>query len=251
LCALPLTRAVPRHNHERMLLNVRTWGTGPRIALLVHGYSDDSGTWWQVAPALADRGFTVIAPDLRGHGTSPRADQYALEDFAADLVETLPTGADLALGHSLGALVLALAAPALAARRTVLVDPPWLRRIEEVALDRQLPRTPEQLPSETAQWSAEDVAADLSSNALLDPRVGAQLMAVLAGAQPVAPTAPPAPGSLVVVPELAPSLPLEAHDLVIALGYAIRTVPGVRHVIHRDDLDGFLDALPLDDEVPA
>ncbi|MGZ6827500.1 MAG: alpha/beta fold hydrolase, partial [Mycobacteriales bacterium] len=97
-----------------MRLHLRTWGTGPRSALLVHGFSDDATTWWQVGPALADRGFTVLAPDLRGHGLSPRGGGYALADLAADLVDTLPTGVELAVGHSLGAAVLALAVPALA-----------------------------------------------------------------------------------------------------------------------------------------
>ncbi len=54
-------------------LSVRVWGSGPRTALLVHGFSDDAQTWWRVGPALADLGHTVLAPDLRGHGCSPRA----------------------------------------------------------------------------------------------------------------------------------------------------------------------------------
>ncbi len=44
------------------------------LALLVHGVTSSSRTWWRVAPALAGRGFRVLAVDLRGHGASARAE---------------------------------------------------------------------------------------------------------------------------------------------------------------------------------
>jgi pimeloyl-ACP methyl ester carboxylesterase len=221
-------------------LNVRTWGSGPRTALLVHGFSDDAATWWRVAPAVAELGFTVLAPDLRGHGSSPRASSYALADFADDLVACLPAGADVAVGHSLGALVLGLAAARLQPRRVVYVDPSWLRAFDEVDLDRELPTLPEQLPP---GWSAEDSAADLASNALLHDAVAPDLLAELVQGGGIAP--PPAlhEGAVVLVPELEPALPLAARDAVRAAGYEIVTQPGVGHVMHRDDLDGFLELL--------
>jgi pimeloyl-ACP methyl ester carboxylesterase len=229
-------------------LTLRSWGSGPATALLVHGFSDDSSTWWRVGPALAERGFTVIAPDLRGHGLSPRAEQYALDGFAQDLVESLPADADLAVGHSLGALVLALAAPALRPRRTVLVDPSWLRPRRDIDLTRALPTAKEQLPAETAAWDEADVRVDLASNALLDPRVGPQLLAALGPDDHLPATPPAGPDALVVVPEHMPLLPVERQDEVAALGYSIRTVPAAHHVIHRDNHAGFLDAVLLVDE---
>src|SRR5262249_28955082 len=39
---------------------------------LLHGYMDAAGTWDRVAPALADDGFRVLAPDLRGFGSGNR-----------------------------------------------------------------------------------------------------------------------------------------------------------------------------------
>jgi pimeloyl-ACP methyl ester carboxylesterase len=221
-------------------LHLRTWGTGPRSALLVHGFSDDATTWWRVAPALAEQGFTVVAPDLRGHGRSPRADGYALTDLAADLVDSLPEGADLAVGHSLGALVLALAAPRIRPRRTVLVDPCWSRPLGEVDLTAPLASERGQLAAETAGWSDEDVRVELASNALLDPRVAAALLTGL-DVLPVTPAW--SADAVVVVPEWEPLLPVGAHGEVTEAGYAIRTVPGTRHVIHRDDLEGFLGAV--------
>jgi pimeloyl-ACP methyl ester carboxylesterase len=230
-------------------LSVRTWGSGPRTAVLVHGFSDDAETWWRVGPAIADLGFTVLAPDLRGHGRSPRASRYAFADFAADLVDAVPAEADLVLGHSLGALVLGVAAPRLRPRQAVFVDPSWLRRRGEVLLDRPLATHPEQLPS---WWSPEDVAVDLASNARTDPAVAPALAAELAEDDwvPVPPSVHP--GAVVLVPELEPVLPLAAHDAVRAAGYRVATQPGVGHVMHRDDLDGFLRLLAGEvlDEVP-
>jgi len=221
-------------------LKVRTWGSGPRTALLVHGFSDDAETWWRVGPLVAELGFTVLAPDLRGHGLSPRAESYALADFANDLVATLPADADLALGHSLGAIALGLAAPRLRPRRAVFVDPAWLRPRGDVPLDGALPRSPEQLP---AGWSAQDVAVDLDSNARTDAAVGPALMANLGPGDSIPVPLAVHPGAVVLVPELDPLLPVEAHAEVRAAGYEIETQPGVGHVMHRDDLAGFMDLL--------
>ncbi len=62
------------HGHRRAF---RRAGAGPAL-LLLHGLGCDSSTWLPVLPALAEH-FTVIAPDLLGHGASdkPRAD-YSL-----------------------------------------------------------------------------------------------------------------------------------------------------------------------------
>ena len=59
------------HGYRRAF---RVAGSGPAI-LLIHGIGDNSTTWSTVQPKLAQR-FTVIAPDLLGHGKSdkPRAD---------------------------------------------------------------------------------------------------------------------------------------------------------------------------------
>ncbi|MFI9583782.1 alpha/beta fold hydrolase [Streptomyces sp. NPDC052236] len=59
----------------------------------------DHRTRRRVGPALAGKGYRVIAVDLRGHGASAH-DSYSRSLFADDLVETLPAGADLAIGHS-------------------------------------------------------------------------------------------------------------------------------------------------------
>jgi pimeloyl-ACP methyl ester carboxylesterase len=82
----------------------RQAGDGPPL-VLIHGIT---GTWrhWEPAiPHLAER-FTVIAPDLLGHGESakPRGD-YSLGAFASgirDLLLALGHDTATVVGHSLG-----------------------------------------------------------------------------------------------------------------------------------------------------
>jgi pimeloyl-ACP methyl ester carboxylesterase len=58
-------RHVVLHGHS---VAYRTAGDGP-VVLLVHGMAGSSETWRLVMPALAER-FTVVAPDLLGHGAT-------------------------------------------------------------------------------------------------------------------------------------------------------------------------------------
>lgn len=89
------------HGHEVRFFRA---GEGPAL-LLVHGMAGSAATWKSVMPRLA-RDYTVIAPDLLGHGKSatPRTD-YSLGAFAAGLRDLLVTqGIERAtvVGHSLG-----------------------------------------------------------------------------------------------------------------------------------------------------
>ena len=67
------------HGHWRAYVKE---GTGPAL-LLLHGLGCDHTTWQPVIQALSRR-YTVIAPDLLGHGLSdkPRAD-YSVGELAA------------------------------------------------------------------------------------------------------------------------------------------------------------------------
>lgn len=89
------------HGYRRAF---RICGSGPAI-LLIHGIGDNSTTWHNVQTALAQR-FTVIAPDLLGHGQSdkPRAD-YSVAAYAngmRDLLSVLDIDHVTVVGHSLG-----------------------------------------------------------------------------------------------------------------------------------------------------
>jgi pimeloyl-ACP methyl ester carboxylesterase len=89
------------HGYKRAF---RIAGSGPAI-LLVHGIGDNSTTWDVIHAKLAQR-FTVIAPDLLGHGKSdkPRAD-YSVAAYAngmRDLLSVLDIERVTIVGHSLG-----------------------------------------------------------------------------------------------------------------------------------------------------
>ncbi len=89
------------HGYRRAF---RVAGSGPAI-LLIHGIGDNSTTWNTVQSTLAQR-FTVIAPDLLGHGKSdkPRAD-YSVAAYAngmRDLLSVLDIERVTVIGHSLG-----------------------------------------------------------------------------------------------------------------------------------------------------
>ncbi len=89
------------HGHRRAF---RIAGSGP-VILMLHGMGDNSTTWDTVHAKLAQR-FTVIAPDLLGHGESdkPNAD-YSLAAFAngmRDLLVALNIDRVTVVGHSLG-----------------------------------------------------------------------------------------------------------------------------------------------------
>ncbi len=82
----------------------RTAGKGP-VLLLVHGMAGSSVTWRHAMPALAQR-FTVLAPDLLGHGQSdkPRG-EYSLgahTDTLRDLLDALGHKRATVVGQSLG-----------------------------------------------------------------------------------------------------------------------------------------------------
>ena len=89
------------HGHRRAFVKA---GSGPAL-LLLHGLGCDHTTWEPVIDALAKR-YTVIAPDLLGHGSSdkPRAD-YSVGGYANGMRDLLTVfGIDKAtvVGHSFG-----------------------------------------------------------------------------------------------------------------------------------------------------
>src|SRR3954469_14380932 len=93
--------ALTLHGHR---VTYRTGGRGP-VLLLLHGMANSSQTWERVAPLLSER-FTLLAPDLLGHGESatPRGD-YSLGAHTTgvrDLLTALGHERVTVIGHSLG-----------------------------------------------------------------------------------------------------------------------------------------------------
>jgi pimeloyl-ACP methyl ester carboxylesterase len=89
------------HGYRRAYVKV---GSGP-VLLLLHGLGCDHTTWAPVIDILARR-YTVLAPDLLGHGASdkPRAD-YSVGGYAngmRDLLTVLGIDKVTVVGHSFG-----------------------------------------------------------------------------------------------------------------------------------------------------
>jgi len=86
-------------------------GDGDRLLVLLHGLGATRDVWRPMLAANRWKG-SWIAPDLRGHGASAHADNYALGCHAADVAELVPGPwrEIVVLGHSMGGAVgLALA----------------------------------------------------------------------------------------------------------------------------------------------
>ncbi|MFG2140588.1 alpha/beta fold hydrolase [Streptomyces sp. NPDC048650] len=227
-----------------MQLHTHEWGTGGRIALLVHGIMSDHRTWHRVGPALADRGYRVIGVDLRGHGRSPRG-EYGVEMYAEDLVDTLPADAELALGHSLGGLALSLAVARLRPRRAVYSDPAWALggsgQVVDPAVFLSFKRAGrEMIRGFNPRWDEADIDLELATVADWDTGTALALSgAHLVDRTPERPLVP----SLVQIAGEGFLFTREAAKELRTRGFEVRTVAGAGHTIHRDDFEGFMTGL--------
>ena len=93
-----------------------------KTVLLIHGLASSSLTWISLARHLSDMGYSVVAPDLTGHGRSPRTDKYSVQQWTEDIV-SLGLQPNLIIGHSIGGLIAANLTNYFSDARTVLIDP--------------------------------------------------------------------------------------------------------------------------------
>jgi pimeloyl-ACP methyl ester carboxylesterase len=222
-----------------MDLNTHRWGDGRTRVLLLHGICSSGATWWEIAGGLDDA--TAFAPDLRGHGESPRAERYGAADYAGDL----DGGWDLVIGHSLGGLIAARASvedPGFA-RRLILIDPVFelddfdavtAENVDEAAH----PRSEAEIAAANPRWHPETVR--LKALAARQADVGAVertmhdnapwAHAALAGALSV-------PTLILGGPMCRPSVGA-ANPLV-----DFRVIEGTGHSVHRDRPDAVLQSV--------
>ncbi len=93
-------------------------GTGPNLALCLHGFPENRYSWRHQLPFLAQRGWHAVAPDLRGYGGTTRplgreayrmehlvADTAALFDALEERYDPQRTGKRLLIAHDWGALI--------------------------------------------------------------------------------------------------------------------------------------------------
>jgi len=186
---------------DAVRLRALTWGpdTG-RLAVLLHGFPDTARTWRHLGPALADAGWRVVAPFMRGYAPSAVPEDgsshvAALMDDAVAIHTRLDGGADAVLiGHDWGAItanalaahpenpfvaVAALSVPPFPTLRTPAALPALPRQLRNswYILFNQLPVLPERwanriVPRLWSDWSpGYDAADDLPAvtAAMADP----------------------------------------------------------------------------------
>lgn len=117
-------------------------GAPPMV--LLHALGESGADWDVVAPAFA-RHYRMVAPDLRGHGSSSRPGHYsfaAMRDDVLALLDALALDRVVLVGHSMGAAVawlLAMSEPQRVERLVVEDAPPPFGRETPV---RQRPEGP-------------------------------------------------------------------------------------------------------------
>ncbi|MEW2063376.1 amino acid adenylation domain-containing protein [Streptomyces sp. NPDC007002] len=121
-------------------IRYRTRGNGATALVLIHGLGCDASYWDRQLEHFADR-YTVVAPDLAGHGGSGRTRQrWTVEAFAEDVVAVVEQeGLDdvVLVGHSLGGPVMLAAERLLGGRVRGLVGVDTLHNFEPKALSAE------------------------------------------------------------------------------------------------------------------
>ncbi len=82
----PADLAVEHHFIDLPTLRMHyvTAGTGPMVVLL-HGFPENWWSWRHQIKPLADAGFRVVAPDLRGYGATDKNGPFDLDTIAGDV----------------------------------------------------------------------------------------------------------------------------------------------------------------------
>ena len=122
------------------------WREGEPALLFVHGAGMDHTVWVLLARYFARRGFSVVAPDLPGHGRSagtPLTSIAAQADWLWTLIDRLQADAGLddaplvLAGHSMGSLVALEAASRHTDRlsRLLLLGSAWPMPVSDALLD--------------------------------------------------------------------------------------------------------------------
>jgi len=147
---LPTSRTVVANGLRHHVLE---WDGGGRTTVLcLHGFLDVGWAFHRVGAALAEAGHHVVAPDLRGHGSTERVGAggyYHFMDMVADVADLAGALARdrLALaGHSMGASIACTFAGAFP-------DRPW--RIASMEGFRLEDTPPGAAPRRVAQWVAD------------------------------------------------------------------------------------------------
>src|SRR3984885_8795944 len=91
-------------------LRVALAGKGP-LVVLVHGWPESWYSWRHQIPALAEAGYRVAAPDVRGYGGSDKPlaiEDYSIKNICADIGGLIAARGEeraAVVGHDWGAAI--------------------------------------------------------------------------------------------------------------------------------------------------
>ena len=106
----PLTYRTIAVNAVELQVSVTNEGGPKGLALLLHGFPELAFSWRHQIPALAEAGYEVWAPNLRGYGESskpPKVSDYSMDLLLADIAALIDAAGrdDVTLiGHDWGAV---------------------------------------------------------------------------------------------------------------------------------------------------
>ena len=241
-----------------MKLHMLTWGdpAAERSAVLIHGVTSNAQSWIRVGPLLAEKGYYVVAPNLRGHGQSPKADgHYSLKEMAGDLAENVPNNPEFVIGHSFGGVMAVVAEIEgyLNAKFIVFEDPVLHFADKELPArllkndEANLPRSVEGILEANPKWERADAEGKLASLGSINWDHMKQVFSDNApwDLRPTVVEIGKKKPVLLILPEKSFYVPEDdAADLRKALGdEAVVNVLDTDHSIHRDDIDTYMDTL--------
>ena len=237
-------------------LNVLRWGdpAARKTAVALHGITANGGAFAEPARRLAARGWRVLAPDMRGHGESPRADgDFSTAALLADFAAAVPQDPDVLIGHSFGGCLaqVGVLEGVFRPRALLLEDPVshFADKATPAAMlawdEAHLPRSLEGLLAVNPKWSRLDAAWKLLSIEQIDFR---DATAAFSGAAPwdlrprAAEIAARQPTAW-VLPAVSRFVPAEDQTrLRREVGErAVVVIADVGHSVHRDAPEAFVD----------
>ena len=212
----------------------------------------ESRQFWEVGPALADRGFRAIAVDLPGHGLSGPCLSGGLSSFAEALVESVPAEPALALGQSLGAMVVATALPRLRPGRAVYVDVPFQpfdqdaepqdpAALTDTFEESKTGRTAARLAVTRPWWKPRDREVEEEAARLFDVPTAVALELATDGAAVATPSTEVP--SLLIHADPSAFVSVERAEELRNLGFAVRGVAGAGHSVWYGFFDEFMRTL--------
>lgn len=234
-----------------MKLHVEAQGDGDRVAVLLHGMTGSSESWWRLVPLLVENGYRVLAIDLPGHGLSPRDETLTIQRAAASVADSISgeccSAPDLAIGHSFGGMVLAAAVGfgALAPNLSVYVDAPfnsrggWNRAVARAEYEQdKRARTYDELRASRPYYSDQDCVVEARAAERFNPATAAALAAGPGF------SCQPEQGSIIVRADPSDYIDDDAAAVARSRGVLVRSIPGAAHTVWYSHFDEFMTKLP-------